>query len=235
MSSSEGGSGSCKTDQPKATHKAQASARNPLPAAEPVVVLLDNFDSYTHNLAHLIARVTGTLPLVVPSDAYTSWASLVDSCPPIGAVVISPGPGSAACYSDFHLCAEAYSAGLPVLGVCLGHQGLALAFGGQVRTFTRTAASTPAFTPRPRPHCPYRELPGHASLAFSRPHSRPAPRLAKARHATGSSRTSPTMEVDSSKMCPLLCVSPATTRCTSMSRRCLLPCASLLGQSMMAL
>ena len=46
--------------------------------------------------------------------------------------MVSPGPGNPANTSDFGLCAQAYSAGFPLLGVCLGHQGLALSFGGRV-------------------------------------------------------------------------------------------------------
>ena len=83
-------------------------------APESCVLLLDNYDSYTHNLAHLIAKVTGTLPCIVPSDAFDTWDALLSGCPPIGAVVVSPGPGRPDVPADFGLCAHAYSSGLPV-------------------------------------------------------------------------------------------------------------------------
>ena len=96
------------------------------------VLLLDNYDSYTWNVANLIAEVLGRPPLVVYNDAYPSWPALVEALPPLACIVLSPGPGSAARAADFGLCAAALASGLPVLGVCLGHQGLCLAFGGEV-------------------------------------------------------------------------------------------------------
>ena len=98
------------------------------------VLLIDNYDSYTYNLHHLITDACdGEVPLTVANDAFGSWEELVRALPPFGAVVISPGPGSAERRADFGVCGGALTSGLPVLGVCLGHQGLALAFGGRVR------------------------------------------------------------------------------------------------------
>ena len=85
------------------------------------VLLLDNYDSYTWNVANLIAEVLGRPPLVVYNDAYPSWPALVEALPPLACIVLSPGPGSAARAADFGLCAAALASGLPVLGVCLGH------------------------------------------------------------------------------------------------------------------
>ncbi len=96
------------------------------------ILLLDNYDSYTYLLAHLIAKVCGRPPRVVRNDEFRSWDELTAALPPLLAVVVSPGPGSAEHAADFGVCAGAFSSGLPVLGVCLGHHGLALAFGGSV-------------------------------------------------------------------------------------------------------
>ena len=46
-----------------------------------VVLLIDNYDSYTHILAHLVASVTGRLPVVVPNDAHASWESRRSGAP----------------------------------------------------------------------------------------------------------------------------------------------------------
>ena len=116
-----------------ATRSAAAVGRGPSEPRAPRILLLDNYDSYTHNLCHLIALTSGRLPITIACDAYDSWAKLMAALPPIDAVVVSPGPGTASRASDFGICREAYTSGLPVLGVCLGHQGLALAFGGDVR------------------------------------------------------------------------------------------------------
>ncbi|KAJ2486189.1 para-aminobenzoate synthase, (PABA) [Coemansia sp. RSA 2050] len=106
-------------------------------------LLVDNYDSYTLNLLQLLVR---QLPegasvldsiVVIRNDQY-SWATVRDTLlPHIDSVVISPGPGNPQRQEDFGVCGDlirhAHLTGIPVLGVCLGHQGIAVAFGGQVR------------------------------------------------------------------------------------------------------
>jgi para-aminobenzoate synthetase len=98
-------------------------------------LLIDNHDSFTGNLARLWWQVTGQLPLVVPHDA-ARWAEL--AAEGFDAVLISPGPGRPDTPADFRLGAEVLQmalnpgARLPVLGICLGHQGIAAAAGGRV-------------------------------------------------------------------------------------------------------
>jgi para-aminobenzoate synthetase len=93
-------------------------------------LLIDNYDSFTFNLYHAIARVTGSEPLVVRNDELT-WERLREA--PCDAVVISPGPGRPDNERDFGVCARVIrDLGVPVLGVCLGHQGIAHVFGGAV-------------------------------------------------------------------------------------------------------
>jgi len=96
------------------------------------ILLIDNYDSYTYSLHHLIATACGAEPLTIPNDAFASWAEVRSALPPFDAVVISPGPGHPDTPGDFGVCGEAIGSGLPIFGVCLGHQGIALAFGGRV-------------------------------------------------------------------------------------------------------
>ena len=92
------------------------------------VVVVDHYDSYTWNLVHLIAGVTGTLPTVVEHDQ----VSLADLAA-YTHVVLSPGPGSPDDLRDFGVGREVLlQAATPVLGVCLGMQGLVSAYGGVV-------------------------------------------------------------------------------------------------------
>ena len=94
----------------------------------PDVVVVDHHDSYTWNLVHLIASVTGALPTVVQHDEVSAASVLVHSH-----VVLSPGPGTALDPADFAVGGEVLRAATrPVLGVCLGMQGLVAAYGGQV-------------------------------------------------------------------------------------------------------
>jgi len=94
----------------------------------PDVVVVDHHDSYTWNLVHLVASVTGVLPAVVQHDEVTPDEVLAHSH-----VVLSPGPGHPAVETDFAVGREVLLAGSrPVLGVCLGMQGLVAAYGGTV-------------------------------------------------------------------------------------------------------
>jgi anthranilate synthase component 2 len=92
------------------------------------VVVVDHHDSYTWNLVHLVASVTGQLPTVVQHDEVSAAEVLRHSH-----VVLSPGPGHPAVAGDFAVGREVLLAATrPVLGVCLGMQGLVAAYGGTV-------------------------------------------------------------------------------------------------------
>ena len=90
------------------------------------VLIIDNYDSFTFNLATYVEEITGQAPTVVPNDQAVD-ETLFD------AVILSPGPGHAGVPADFGTCAGVIArAQVPILGVCLGHQGIALAHGGEV-------------------------------------------------------------------------------------------------------
>lgn len=93
-------------------------------------LLVDNYDSFTYNLFHYLAEVNGREPEVIRNDDPAWREGLLDG---FDNVVLSPGPGTPHRPADFGLCARIAEEGrLPVLGVCLGHQGMALAHGGEV-------------------------------------------------------------------------------------------------------
>ena len=93
-------------------------------------LLIDNYDSYTYNLFQLIAEVNGEEPVVVRNDAP------VDGLPDLRAfdnLVVSPGPGHPGVARDFGIGGRLLATSpVPVLGVCLGHQGIALGEAGLV-------------------------------------------------------------------------------------------------------
>lgn len=92
-------------------------------------LLIDNYDSFTYNLAQYIEEVSSVPPIVVMGDAEYDSVPWSD----VDAVVVSPGPGRPSRDADFSLGREAIlRSGLPVLGVCLGHQGIAECFSGTV-------------------------------------------------------------------------------------------------------
>ncbi|WP_205757390.1 aminodeoxychorismate synthase component I [Lysobacter enzymogenes] len=94
------------------------------------VLLVDNYDSFTHNIAHYLGEANGEPPTVVANDAL-DWAGI--EAGDYDAIVISPGPGRPERAADMGVSNEAIArAGVPVLGICLGHQALVHVFGGTI-------------------------------------------------------------------------------------------------------
>jgi para-aminobenzoate synthetase len=94
-------------------------------------LIIDNYDSFTWNIAHYIAEANGQEPLVVRNNEY-SWAEL-QRMGPFDNIIISPGPGSVENDDDFGISREAIAASqVPLLGICLGHQGISHGNGGQI-------------------------------------------------------------------------------------------------------
>lgn len=94
----------------------------------PRVLVVDNYDSFTYNLVQCL-RALGAECTVRLSDQL-STASVLAS-PPDG-VLISPGPGSPERAGVSVELVRALAGKLPILGVCLGHQAIALALGGRI-------------------------------------------------------------------------------------------------------
>ncbi len=94
-----------------------------------MILLIDNYDSFTYNLVHYLGEL-GAEVKVVRNDALDVQAAM--ALKPDG-IVLSPGP----CDPDqagicLPLTLAAAEAGTPLLGVCLGHQTIGQAFGGKV-------------------------------------------------------------------------------------------------------
>jgi anthranilate synthase/aminodeoxychorismate synthase-like glutamine amidotransferase len=93
-----------------------------------MILLIDNYDSFTYNIYQLVAQ-TGYPVQVVRNDQIT--LSEIEALNP-SHLILSPGPGRP---EDAGICVEAikhFASDIPILGICLGHQAIAIAFGGQV-------------------------------------------------------------------------------------------------------
>lgn len=93
-----------------------------------MIVLIDNYDSFSYNLYQLVGSVCPDIK-VIRNDAMT--VQEIEALNP-ERIILSPGPGKP---SDAGVCLEAvtYFAGkVPILGVCLGHQSICQAFGATV-------------------------------------------------------------------------------------------------------
>lgn len=97
------------------------------------VVLIDNYDSFTFNLYQMVQTLTEETVEVYRNDKidFQTLKSLKPS-----RVILSPGPGHPGNEKDFGICKEIIlrqeELGCPVLGVCLGHQGIVHHLGGKV-------------------------------------------------------------------------------------------------------
>ncbi|NVB39190.1 aminodeoxychorismate/anthranilate synthase component II [Pseudenhygromyxa sp. WMMC2535] len=95
-------------------------------------VVIDNYDSFVFNIVQLIGELTGVEAQVFRNDQVR--AAEVAACAPTH-LFISPGPGRPEDPAYFGVCSELISSlgrSIPVLGVCLGHQGIGAAFGARV-------------------------------------------------------------------------------------------------------
>lgn len=94
-------------------------------------LILDNYDSFTYNLFQYVAESCGN-PIVKKNDGVS--LSQIEKLKPTH-IIISPGPGTPTRKKDFGICAEVikkYAGKIPILGVCLGHQGIIHVFGGKI-------------------------------------------------------------------------------------------------------
>ena len=93
-------------------------------------VLIDNYDSFTYNLVHLLKEL-GAEVTVLHNDQFT-----LDEIEEYDKIILSPGPGLP---SDAGLLLDViryYAGKKPILGVCLGHQAIAEVFGGQLENLS---------------------------------------------------------------------------------------------------
>jgi anthranilate synthase component 2 len=93
-----------------------------------MILVIDNYDSFVYNLVHYVEDL-GARTEVVRNDALSAAATLKKKP---RAIILSPGPCTP---TDAGICLEVLEcapSNLPILGVCLGHQAMGQAFGGDV-------------------------------------------------------------------------------------------------------
>ncbi len=97
----------------------------------PIFTLIDNYDSFTWNLWHFLSDL-GAEVEIIRNDAATV-DEILDNAPQ--GIIISPGPGTPENAGVTIDLIRAAKGRIPMLGVCLGHQALAAAFGGRIKRF----------------------------------------------------------------------------------------------------
>ena len=94
------------------------------------IVIIDNYDSFTYNLSHLIKSLGAEVD-VVRNDQF-----LLDDLEPYNKIVLSPGPGIPSEAGLLLDVIRTYAGRKPILGVCLGHQAIGEVFGGKLENLS---------------------------------------------------------------------------------------------------
>ena len=94
------------------------------------IVIIDNYDSFTYNLSHLIKEI-GTEVTVIRNDQFT-----LNQLERFDKIVLSPGPGIPSEAGLLLDVIKTYKGHKPILGVCLGHQAIGEVFGGTLENLS---------------------------------------------------------------------------------------------------
>ena len=94
------------------------------------IVIIDNYDSFTYNLAHLVKEL-GTEVTVLRNDQFS-----LDQLEAYNKIILSPGPGIPSEAGLLLDVIRTYAGRKPILGVCLGHQAIGEVFGGRLENLS---------------------------------------------------------------------------------------------------
>lgn len=96
------------------------------------ILILDNYDSFTYNLVHVVEYITGEIVTVKRNDEIEPEAvNAFDK------IILSPGPGVPSNAGLMPEILKRYAAEKSILGVCLGHQAIAECFGGSLHNLSK--------------------------------------------------------------------------------------------------
>ncbi|MCZ2223523.1 MAG: aminodeoxychorismate/anthranilate synthase component II [Chitinophagales bacterium] len=95
------------------------------------ILVIDNYDSFTYNLVHLIEKITNNKPDVFLNDEID-----IEKVNEYDKIILSPGPGIPEEAGLLIPIIKKYASTKSILGVCLGHQAIAVAFGGSLINLT---------------------------------------------------------------------------------------------------
>ncbi|NJO73019.1 MAG: aminodeoxychorismate/anthranilate synthase component II [Leptolyngbyaceae cyanobacterium RM1_406_9] len=99
-----------------------------------MILVIDNYDSFTYNLVQYLGELGAELPVAADIQVYRNDQISLEQIRQLqpDAIVISPGPGRPEDAGISPALIKELGAEVPILGVCLGHQGIGQAFGGKI-------------------------------------------------------------------------------------------------------
>jgi len=123
------------------------------------ILIFDNYDSFTYNLVHLVEAITHT-----KTDVYRNDEIPLEKVKQYDRIILSPGPGIPSEAGLLLPLIKEYAATKSILGVCLGHQAIAEAFGGTLTNLTSVfhGVATPCRITAPSPL--FKDLPEEISV-----------------------------------------------------------------------
>lgn len=91
------------------------------------ILILDNYDSFTYNLVHMVEKITGNFPTVFRNDEIS-----IEDVGNYDVIMLSPGPGIPEEAGILKDVIKTYAGIKPIFGVCLGLQAITEVFGGKI-------------------------------------------------------------------------------------------------------
>ena len=122
------------------------------------IVIIDNYDSFTYNLAHLVKEL-GAEVEVLRNDQFQ-----IEDLLPYDKIILSPGPGIPSEAGLLLDVIRQYAPIKPILGVCLGHQAIGEYFGGHLTNLSQVFHGVSSTVSVTTPDYIYNELPDHIEV-----------------------------------------------------------------------
>ena len=122
------------------------------------IVIIDNYDSFTYNLAHLVKEL-GAEVEVLRNDQFQ-----IEDLLPYDKIILSPGPGIPSEAGLLLDVIRQYAPIKPILGVCLGHQAIGEYFGGHLTNLSQVFHGVSSTVRVTTPDYIYNELPDHIEV-----------------------------------------------------------------------
>ena len=95
-----------------------------------MVIVIDNYDSFTYNLVQRLGEIDGNVEIAVHRNDEITVNQIAEKSPE--RILVSPGPCTPTEAGISVECVKAFAGKIPLLGVCLGHQSIGQAFGGEI-------------------------------------------------------------------------------------------------------